>query len=111
MVLRHTTSNLPDDLVARANAYVSSHGTTVTAIIREHLETKTAEKGENRADDPLRPFSDGRLTKDQAVKALGLRDYAELLVAVGDAGLELPMLPAHEIENQAARFAEIWRQA
>jgi hypothetical protein len=51
------------------------------------------------------------LTKDQAVKALGLRDYAELLVAVGDAGLELPMPPVHEIENQAARFAKIWRQA
>jgi len=38
MVLRNTTFNLPDDLVARANAYASSHGTTVTAIIREHTD-------------------------------------------------------------------------
>jgi len=38
MVLKNTTFNLPDDLVARAKAYAAAHGTTMTAIVREHLE-------------------------------------------------------------------------
>jgi hypothetical protein len=38
-----------------------------------------------------------------------LRDYAALLVALGDA--DLPMPPPHEVENQAAIFARLWRQA
>jgi plasmid stability protein len=107
VMLRNTTFNLPDDLVSRAKAYAAQHGTTVTAIIREHLEAVTARSSEP-VDDALLAFSRGRLTKEQAVKALRLRDYAELLVALGDADLPLPTLPPHEVENQAATFARIW---
>jgi len=42
---------------------------------------------------------------------LGLRDYAELLVALGDADLPMPTAPPHEIENQATIFAKLWRQS
>jgi len=35
---------------------------------------------------------------------------AELLVALGDADLPLPLAPPHEIENQAAIFAKLWKQ-
>jgi hypothetical protein len=106
-MLRNTTFNLPDTLLSRAKAYAAEHGTTVTAIIREHLEAVTARSGEP-VDDALLAFSRGRLTKEQAMKAMGLRDYAELLVALGDADLPLPTLAPHEIENQAATFARIW---
>jgi hypothetical protein len=62
-------------------------------------------------DDPLVMFSRGLLTKDRTVEMAGLRDYAELLVAMGDAGLPLPSLPKDEIEKQVAIFAEIWKQS
>lgn len=42
---------------------------------------------------------------------LGIRDYAELLVALGNADLPMPLPPAHDVENQALAFARIWKQA
>jgi len=57
----------------------------------------------------LQAYSDGRATKERAVEVLGLRDYAELLVMLGDAGIAPPRLPDAEIEAQAETFAEIWR--
>jgi plasmid stability protein len=110
-MLRNTTFNLPDDLVARAKAYAASHGTTLTAIVRDHLEAITAGHKVEATEDPLVAFSLGRMTKEEAVNALGLRDYAGLLVRLGEADLPLPSLPAHEIENQATTFARIWRQS
>ena len=109
-MLKNTTFNLPDDLVARAKVYAAAHGTTMTAIVREHLEAVTS-KGDDRApDDPLRAYSLGRLARNEAIRLLGLRDYAELLVALGDAGLPMPLRPAHEIENQAVLFSRLWKQ-
>jgi plasmid stability protein len=111
-MLKNTTFNLPDELVARAKAYAAAHGATLTSLIREHLEAITAgDAPEAVASDVLLEFSRGRIPKGEAIKALGLRDYADLLIALGEADLPLPKLPAHEIENQAATFARIWRQS
>lgn len=107
---RNTTLNLPHKLVTRAKAYAAAHGTTMTAIIRSHLEAVTS-SGENPiADDALLAYSQGQLARGEAIRMLGLRDYAELLVALGDADLPLPLAPPHEIENQAAIFAKLWKQ-
>jgi len=57
----------------------------------------------------LRAYADGRATKERAVEVLGLRDYAELLVMLGDAGIEPPRLPEEEVEEMAETFAVIWR--
>ncbi|WP_262265529.1 hypothetical protein [Microvirga yunnanensis] len=57
----------------------------------------------------LQAYADGRATKERAVEVLGLRDYAELLVWLGDAGIQPPRLPDAEIEEQAETFAQIWR--
>jgi plasmid stability protein len=110
-MLRNTTFNLPDELVARAKAYAAAHGTTVTAIIREHLEAVTSEGKRAVTDDPLVAYSQGRLARNEAIRLLGLRDYAELLVALGDADLPMPLPPPHDIENQAATFVKIWKQS
>jgi hypothetical protein len=110
-MLRNTTFNLPDDLVVRAKAYAAAHGTTMTAIIREHLETVTSEGTDTIADDPLLAYSQGRLSRNDAIRLLGLRDYAELLVALGDADLPMPVPPPHEVENQAVIFAKLWKQS
>jgi plasmid stability protein len=109
-MLRNTTFNLPDELISRAKAYAATHGTTLTALIREHLEAVTSTRSNQDFDDPLVAFSKGLTTKEQAIRTLGLRDYAELLVALGDADLPLPKLPPHELENQAATFARLWNQ-
>ena len=108
---RNTTLNLPDKLVSRAKAYAAEHGTTMTAIIRSHLEAVTS-SGENPiAHDPLLAYSQGQLSRSEAIRMLGLRDYAELLVALGDADLPMPSAPPHEIENQATTFTKLWRQS
>ena len=109
-MLRNTTLNLPDELVARTRAYAAAHGTTMTAIIREHLEAVTGGSDISLADDPLRGFSEGRLARADAIRLLGLRDYAELLVALGDAGLPMPLPAPHDVENQAVAFAKLWKQ-
>lgn len=110
-MLRNTTFNLPDDLVARAKSYAAAHGTTMTAIVREHLEAITSDGANSIADDPLLAYSQGKLARTEAVRRLGLRDYAELLVALGDADLPMPVPPPHEVENQAVTFAKLWRQS
>lgn len=109
-MLRNTTLNLPDDLVARVKAYATAHGTTMTAIIREHLEAVTSDGADTIAGDPLLAYSQGRLARSEAIRLLGLRDYAALLVALGEADLPIPLPPPHDIENQAVAFAKLWRQ-
>jgi hypothetical protein len=59
-------------------------------------------------DTPLLAYSQGRLDRHEAVRLLGFRDYAQLLVALGDAGLPMPMLPPDEIEEQAETFVRLW---
>ena len=109
-MLKNTTFNLPDELVARAKAYAAAHGTTMTAIVRAHLEAVTSDAADRVEDDPLLAYSQGRLARSDAIRLLGLRDYAALLVALGDADLPMPLPPSHEIENQAMTFAKLWRQ-
>jgi len=70
-----------------------------------------ASSGGSRGDDPLLAYSQGKLGRDEAIGLLGIRDYAELLVALGDAGLPMPLPPADDVENQALAFARIWKQA
>jgi hypothetical protein len=110
-MLRNTTLNLPADLVARAKSYAAAHGTTMTAIVRKHLEAVTSNGAASITNDPLLEYSQGRLARNEAIRLLGLRDYAELLVALGDADLPMPMPPPHDIENQAVAFAKLWRQS
>lgn len=108
-MLKNTTFNLPEDLVAKAKAYAADRGTTMTAIVRAHLEAVTG-PAEEMPPDPLALYSRGELSKNDAIRELGLRDYAELLLALGDANLPMPMPAPHEIDNQAATFERIWRQ-
>jgi hypothetical protein len=108
-MLKNTTMNLPDELVARVRAYAAENRTTMTAIVREHFEAITEPEKDISDEDPLLAYSKGLLSKREAVRRLGLRDYADLLVTLGDADLPMPLPPAHEIENQAATFVKIWR--
>lgn len=91
---RNTTLNLPASLIARTKAYAATHGTSMTAIVREHLEAVTVEDGES-GDNPLQAYADGLMTRDEAILAGGVRDYAGLLVALGDAGL-IPDQPSDD---------------
>lgn len=66
-------------------------------------ESTQAEQG------PLLAYSRGLLSREHAIRQTGLRDYAELLVALGDAGLSLPLPPEDEIDRQAADFVKLWK--
>ena len=110
-VLKNTTFNLPAALLAKAKVYAANHGTTMTAVIRAHLEAITEGPEATSSHDPLLAFSQRLLTSREAVRLLGLRDYTDLLAALGEADLPIPMPPPHEIENQAATFVSIWRQS
>lgn len=108
-MLKNTTMNLPETLIARVKAYAAEHRTTMTAIVREHFEAIVEPEREIADEDPLLAYSKGLLSRSETVKRLGLRDYAELLVALGDADLPMPLPSPHEIENQAATFSRIWK--
>jgi plasmid stability protein len=110
MTLRNTTLNLPDELVQRTKAYAAQHGTTMTAIVRAHLETITATARSARPE-ALEAYSKGLLDRGDAIRALGLRDHADLLVALGAAGLPMPMPPPNVVDNQATNFERIWKQS
>jgi hypothetical protein len=48
---------------------------------------------------PLELFSLALVSKEQAVDALRLRDYSELLIALGAAGLSLPVASETELDT------------
>ena len=108
---RNTTLNLPESLIAKTKVYAAEQGTTMTAIVRKHLEAITAEPETPNKEDPLHAYAAGRIMRDAAIKRLALRDYGQLLVALGDAGLTPPRPPEHEIENEALLFGRIWSSA
>lgn len=108
---RNTTLNLPDALVQKAKAYAAANGTTMTAIIRSHLEAVTSDGSSPPQDDPLLAYSEGRLSRRETIRLMGLRDYAELLVRLGEADLPMPRPALHEIENQAVLFEKLWKMS
>lgn len=61
--------------------------------------------------EPLVRFSRGEISRQEACEALGLRDYAQLLVALGAANLALPQRPDAEVEAMADTFVRIWETA
>ena len=82
----------------------------MTSFKSEHLKAEAVPARSKISDDSLLAYSQGRLTRNEAIRLLGLCDYAELLVALGDADLPMP-LPAHqEIERQVATFAKLWQE-
>jgi plasmid stability protein len=105
---RNTTLNLPADLIARTRAYAAAHGTTMTKIIQSHLEAITAPViGENQS--VLELYAAGQVTEREACRELGLRDGADLLLALAEAGLDMPLPPNHIVEEQAEDFARLWK--
>jgi len=106
---RNTTFNLPEKLIAGAKEYAAKQGTTVTALIRDYLETITTYSEAEPEVEPLQAYSKGLLSRADAIRLLGLRDHSELLVALGEADLPMPTPPAHEVEQQARLFEQIWK--
>ena len=97
-MLRNTTFNLPDELVRHAKAYAARKGTSMTAIVREHLEQVTGWTASSHGQDPLLEFSEGRMSKKRAIKLLGLRDYTELLYELEKRNLPLPKMEERHIK-------------
>lgn len=77
------------------------------------LKKKTIETSSDQVEakhDALLAYSKGLLSRRDAIRDLGLRDYADLLVALGDSGLSMPLPPPQEIEEQTATFVKFWKQ-
>ena len=111
MAARNTTLNLPEELIARSKAYAAARGTTVTALVRGHLEAVTRGAEPAPAQGALEAYAAGLLGRAEAIRETGVRDYAELLVALGDADLAPPRPQPHEVENQAVLFERVWGRA
>ena len=84
----------------------SAHSATVTSQDRRS-PAPMATSGGLAVDDPLLAYVGGRLGRDEAIRLLGLHNHAELLAALGEAGLSLPRPPAYEIEEEAVAFARV----
>lgn len=61
-----------------------------------------------RPPRPAAAFAAGSITRREAMERLGVRDYAGLLVLLGDHGLAPPRPSDREIGEQAAVFEGIW---
>ena len=107
---RNTTLNFPTLLTAKTKTYAAAHDTTMTAIVREHLEAVTA-GGLEPGNNPLQAYADGIITRDEAIRDVRVWDHAGLLVALGDAGLKPPWPAAYKIENEPAMFVRIRKAA
>jgi len=89
---------------------LSEDGAAMTSTRAEHLKAEAVPAGSEISEDPLMAYSQGRLARNEAIRLISLHNYAELLVALGDADLPMP-LPAHqEIERQVATFAKFWQE-
>ena len=55
-------------------------------------------------------FSRGEIDKAQAAEQAGVRDYAELLIALGKRGLDLPRLPPHAVDAMTENFLRVCRE-
>lgn len=58
---------------------------------------------------PLVQYSRGHITRHVAIDSLQIRDYAELLVALGDADLSMPMASEEQIAAEVATFQSMMR--
>lgn len=58
---------------------------------------------------PLIMYSRGQISRQVAIRALKIRDYAELLVALGDADLPIPMPSEEQIAAEVETFREMMR--
>lgn len=81
----------------------------MTCFVSELFEVIVEPEREIVDEHPLLAYSKGLLSRSEAVKRLGLRDYAELLVALGDADLPMPLPSPDEVDRQVATFSEIWK--
>ena len=86
-------------------------------LIREHFGDLAYEEPHNHhrmlkviKQEILEQYSRGRLSPRVAAEKLGLRDSADLLVALGDAGLPMPQPPEEEVREQASIFATLFRE-
>jgi hypothetical protein len=61
--------------------------------------------------DSLLAFARGSMSARRAIRSLGLRDYAQLLLALGASGLEPPRLPPEKIGQMQATFVRLLRGA
>ncbi|MBC2775596.1 hypothetical protein H6M51_22280 [Rhizobium sp. AQ_MP] len=57
------------------------------------LKHTTLDQPEAFAEDTLLAYSKGLLSGRETTRRIGLRDYVDLLVALGDADLPLPLPP------------------
>jgi hypothetical protein len=58
---------------------------------------------------PLVLYSRGLISRQVAIRRLKIRDYAELLVALGDADLSMPMPSDAQVEQEVAVFRQMMR--
>ena len=70
-----TILELPEDLAQRAKVYAALNGTTLSALVRDHLERLTGyQPTASPPRDALMSFAKGDTSKEAAVAALGLLD-------------------------------------
>lgn len=59
----------------------------------------------------LLDFSQGLLTKEQTIDAVGVLDYAELLPMLGDANIPLPSLSKEALDKQVEEFVVLFKKS
>ena len=106
---RKSSPYIPPKMLAEAEKVARERRTTISAIVRRSLGEFAFPDRDLADHDPLLAFSLGKIDRHQAIEKLGCRDYATLLVALGDNDLPMPLPDPEDIERQAQTFAQLWR--
>lgn len=95
----------PDEDRRRERLRAALDGLAVSGAFATHRNDRQGETV--AAEDPLEEFSKGAISKEKAIRMAGLRDYSELLLALGKRGLPLPTLAETELKAMTRDFIKI----
>lgn len=104
------TACLDADHVDREAIHRHIVASAIKMFDRADIEEIKSCGGKSSGYEPLLAYSQGILSRSDAIRMLGLRDYTELLSSLGDANLPMPSASPHDADNQAAAFAKLWRR-
>jgi prevent-host-death family protein len=90
---------------------ITKNGRTFAYMISAEKYNDLVHSKESRGSDPVELFCAGKISKEQAVRMMGMRDYSDLLIEIGERGLQLPKLPENEIIAMKNVFLNILKES
>ncbi len=89
---------------------ITKNGRTFAYMISAEKYNELVQSKESHGSDPVELFCAGKISKERAISLMGFRDYSDLLIEVGERGLQLPKLPEDEIVAMKNVFLKLRKE-